>query len=218
MCGRKDLFIKLESIAPYEIGLPNGSTAIVVKTGSVCLYLSIILHTCYIFHNFVAILYVFLNSCGKIIVLFFYIEFDLCVVQDRTSRTPIRVGKLQNGIYFYRLVPSHFVGTASVSMSTDLWHVRLDIHLFLWLKEFIRQNSLGFVSSSSYEYSDVCLHAKQTWDIFPDSLNNASASFDLIQCDLLGPCKVACSCVVHYFMTIMDDYSRAVWLFLLVEK
>ena len=43
-------------------------------------------------------------------------------------------------------------------------------------------------------------------------------SFDLIHIDLWGPYRVPYLCGAVYFPTIVDDYSRAVWIHLLLEK
>lgn len=65
---------------------------------------------------------------------------------------------------------------------------------------------------------DVCLRPKQTRNSFPDSFNKASYPFELIHCDLWGPYRTSAFCGSRYFLTIVDDYSRAVWLYLLPDK
>ena len=42
--------------------------------------------------------------------------------------------------------------------------------------------------------------------------------FELIHCDLWGPYRTVSSCGASYFLTIVDDFSRAVWIYLLVDK
>ena len=53
---------------------------------------------------------------------------------------------------------------------------------------------------------------------FPESFNKADASFSLIHCDVWGPYRTASSSGVKYFLTIVDDYSRAVCTYLMLEK
>lgn len=65
---------------------------------------------------------------------------------------------------------------------------------------------------------DVCFRAKQTRDVFPLSTHTATSSFGLIHCDLWGPYRTPSSCGASYFLTIMDDFSRAIWIYLLVDK
>lgn len=49
-------------------------------------------------------------------------------------------------------------------------------------------------------------------------MNKASCLFELVHLDLWGPYKTPSSCGVHYFLTIVDDFSRGVWLYLIRNK
>lgn len=40
----------------------------------------------------------------------------------------------------------------------------------------------------------------------------------MIHCDLWGPYTTPSSCGAIYFLTVVDDYSRAVWVYLLHNK
>jgi len=64
----------------------------------------------------------------------------------------------------------------------------------------------------------VCQRAKQTREKFPTSDFRASDLFELIHCDLWGPYRHVSSCGASYLLTIVDDYSRAVWLYLLIDN
>lgn len=50
------------------------------------------------------------------------------------------------------------------------------------------------------------------------SNNKASDIFDLIHCNLWGPYRTTALCGAHYFLTIVDDFSRGVWIYLLNDK
>lgn len=65
---------------------------------------------------------------------------------------------------------------------------------------------------------EVCLLSKQTRQNFPVSSNKANKGFDLIHCDLWGPYQSAAVYSSHYFLTIVDEHSRAVWIYLLRNK
>ena len=54
--------------------------------------------------------------------------------------------------------------------------------------------------------------------MFFSSDNKAKECFDLIHCDLWGAYRVPVSCGGIYFLTIVDDCSRAVWIYLLNKK
>lgn len=97
-----------------------------------------------------------------------------------------------------------------------LWHRRLG-------HPSSRVTSMIPVSSSStsdhiIKTCDICFRAKQTRLSFPDSSHNAKEIFDLIHCDVWGPYRTTAFCGSRYFLTIIDDKSRAVWLYLLPAK
>lgn len=83
------------------------------------------------------------------------------------------------------------------------------------------ENFLGshsVVKNKTDKLCSICLHAKKTRDVFSLSTNNAVEVLDLINCDLWGPYNTASTCDVFYFLTILDDYARFLWIYLLVEK
>lgn len=61
-----------------------------------------------------------------------------------------------------------------------------------------------------HDSCETCFRAKQTRQSFPDSLVNAKEIFDLIHCDLWGIYRIPAFCGSRYFLTIVDDCSRAV--------
>ena len=65
---------------------------------------------------------------------------------------------------------------------------------------------------------DICFRAKQTRDVFFESCNKTTKCFELIHVDVWGPYRVPSSSGAVYFLTIVGDYSRAVWTYLLVAK
>ena len=68
------------------------------------------------------------------------------------------------------------------------------------------------------EGCDVCLRAKHCRGEFESSSNKASKAFDLIHCDLWRPYRNSSFYGATYFLTIVDDFSRAVWVYLLNNK
>ena len=65
---------------------------------------------------------------------------------------------------------------------------------------------------------EVCERSKQTREKFSLSECQASNIFYLIHCDLWGPYRTPSSCGASYFLTLVDDCSRAVWIYLLCNK
>lgn len=102
--------------------------------------------------------------------------------------------------------------------SRELWHRRLG-HPSSKVMSCL-SDLAGFSKSSfgTEKACDVCVRAKQTRNKFSESSNKADALFSMIHCDLWGPYRKPASCGARYFLTIVDDYSRAVWTILLLEK
>lgn len=99
----------------------------------------------------------------------------------------------------------------------ELWHRRLGHPSRKVLSSFPKVRS-RIDSSDANAPCDICFRAKQTREIFAQSENKASTTFSLIHCDLRGPYRVPALCGAYYFLIIVDDFSRAVWTYLLVEK
>ena len=54
--------------------------------------------------------------------------------------------------------------------------------------------------------------------VFNESINKTSKCFELIHVDVWGPYRVPASCGATYFLTVVDDFSRALWTYLLLAK
>ena len=64
----------------------------------------------------------------------------------------------------------------------------------------------------------ICPLAKQTRLPFPSSSITTESSFDLIHIDIWGGYKVASISGAKYFLTIVDDYTRCTWIYLMKYK
>ncbi|GJY05615.1 putative RNA-directed DNA polymerase [Tanacetum coccineum] len=53
---------------------------------------------------------------------------------------------------------------------------------------------------------------------FPISVTKTNACFELIHCDIWGKYRTPSLTRANYFLTIVDDFSRSVWVFLLKHK
>jgi len=123
------------------------------------------------------------------------------------------VGEPKRGVYYLKQETLERVH-ANKAISYDTWHCRLG-HPSSQALSYISSN---IRSRSSNNLCDVCLRAKQTRVSFPISENKATSCFHLIHCDLWGPYRTKSFCDAQYFLTIVDDASRGVWIYLLKEK
>jgi len=133
----------------------------------------------------------------------------------------IGVGTESNGVY--HLQRAEVVATSAnvVKWKTNkaLWHMRLG-HPSSKVLSSVLPSLEDFDSCSSdlKTICDVCVRAKQTRASFSESFNKAEECFSFIHYDVWGPYKHASSCGAHYFLTIVDDHSRAVWIHLMLAK
>ncbi|GKC63708.1 ribonuclease H-like domain-containing protein [Tanacetum coccineum] len=60
--------------------------------------------------------------------------------------------------------------------------------------------------------------AKQTREPFPLSDHKSLVLGELVHLDLWGPYKVTSKEGFRFFLTVVDDYTRAVWVYMLKSK
>ena len=65
---------------------------------------------------------------------------------------------------------------------------------------------------------DICPKAKQHRLPFPTSKSTSVKAFELIHVDTWGPYHTKMHVGHRYFLTIVDDYTRATWTHLMVTK
>lgn len=83
-------------------------------------------------------------------------------------------------------------------------------------------HTTGFDSFKLYPHDfsqcEIFFRAKQTRKMFPKSFNKAETPFYLLHCDVWGPYRILSSSGANYFLTIVDDFSRTVWKYLMLKK
>lgn len=218
MTGDEDLLTDVYDIPSSIVVLPNGKHSYATKEGS--LHLSsdrILTHVLYI-----PDLSCTLISLARLLrehSCFAIFTDKLCVIQDRSSKMPIGAGEEENGVYHFRGIVPVQANKTTMTDSLALWHQRMGHPGKKALSSVLSSFKDFDTSSSVYkDFCDICTLAKHTRDVFHDSSNKASECFSLIHCDVWGPYRTPSSSGAHYFLTIVDDHSRAVWTYLLLAK
>ncbi|XP_077215980.1 uncharacterized protein LOC143850645 [Tasmannia lanceolata] len=202
------LLSSITCIGTNPVKLPNGNLALVSHIGTVSLSPSLVLKDvlCVPSFNFNLISVSKLTQYSNCSITFFS---DSCVIQDRSLRTMIGAGKEMNGLYHFFLPKQSESYSAALASSFDLWHKRM---------EHLSNNHLNFlakyvsdISISHPTHYDVCPLAKQTRLTFPLSTISTVEQFQLIHCDIWGSYRVASLNDAHYFLTIVDDFTRCTW-------
>lgn len=137
---------------------------------------------------------------------------DFCVMQALYKKNLIGAGRREGGLYRMRSNKDR----RAMSTTTRTWHKRLG-HASKG-----KLSNVDFLKSSSIEFCnktcDSCARAKLIRNPFPVSNNKSKFAFDLIHCDIWGGYRVPSYTKAKYFLTIIDDHSRAVWVFLIKHK
>ncbi|XP_026397161.1 uncharacterized protein LOC113291895 [Papaver somniferum] len=136
---------------------------------------------------------------------------------DRTTRTVIGVGEERDGVYIFHSGTLITANRVSDGEDYCLWHRRLG-HASNKVVSLLPGMNKVDCRKFLNEPCDICFKAKQTRTTFPVSENKADDFFDLVHCDVWGPYRTSSSCGAHYFLTIVDDYSRCVWVYLMAHK
>ncbi|MFS8013529.1 putative RNA-directed DNA polymerase [Helianthus anomalus] len=139
-----------------------------------------------------------------------------CVANaDSKSGRILVTGKQDNGLYFVNK-NGNSVNLCFNSMNnSNLWHSRLGHPADQVLS--ILKDEIGVTDVFKHP-CETCHRAKQVRVTFPLSEHKTKSVGDIVHLDVSGPYKVTSSDGFKYFLTIVDDYSRAVWCYLLRNK
>ncbi|GKC43676.1 retrovirus-related pol polyprotein from transposon TNT 1-94 [Tanacetum coccineum] len=135
---------------------------------------------------------------------------DFCIMQKLHTRSLIGAGECRNGLYRMGIIRRE---KKAMMTSMDIWHKRLG-HA-----SGDKLTHIDFLNDSSFDQvCDSCIKAKHTKLPFPKSSIKTNDCFELIHCDIWGKYRVPSISGANYFLTIVDDFSRSVWVFLLKFK
>ncbi|CAH9113207.1 unnamed protein product, partial [Cuscuta epithymum] len=211
-CDDKNLFNILIQPSQPAVQIPNGEFVPVSAVGSIYLpnglYLRRVLYVPQFRCNLLSV-----SQLTSDLNCTFTFSSDLCILQNTSSRKLIGVGKLCNGLYYIEEQRSEGIAM-SVASSSDLWHQRLGhasdgkLQHITSIKDFRRNNN----------FCDPCLRAKQTRLPFPESTSKTTHCFELIHCDIWGGYRCDSTSGARYFLSIVDDFTRGVWVYLMKNK
>lgn len=154
---------------------------------------------------------------------------NLCFIQDLASWTTIEKGEVEHGLYHllqgwvsptdlvsnftqsFHQPPSFSASVINPAISFDLWHYRLGHISDSRLKHIDDDIVFSNVNSKDNTPCCICPLAKQHRLPFSHSNHHSSAIFDLVHCDLWGPCSVVAHDGSRFSLTLVDDFSRSTW-------
>src|SRR5579859_788977 len=141
-------------------------------------------------------------------------------IQDRERRLLAKVTRSRNRLYLLDLkVEQPVCLAAQGGQEAWLWHARfghLSFEALGRLGEMVR--GLPHIDHVG-ELCDSCLVGKQRRSAFPKAAKyRAKEKLELVHGDLCGPITPATHGGRRYFILLVDDYSRYMWLQLLTGK
>ena len=220
ICCSLELFTTYTSISPIQIRLPNGSHTCASLAGSVCLSDDLVLHGVLYLPSFsfnlISVTKLTSSLCCRLIF-----TNCACKIQDLSSSKMIGYAEVEHGLYVLKgpgiaHLPSPSINSVAAS-NIDVWHCRLG-HLSASKLSILNKMYQYIPHSLANTPCTVCPVAKQKKNSFPVSNTVSTHAFHLIHMDIWGPLSITSVYGHKYFLTIVDDYSRHTWIFLLKQK
>lgn len=212
------LFDKLRRIEKhFSIITPTGSAVMVETMGDISLDKNIFLKDVLFIPDF---------SCNLISIHRLTQDLDCtvtydkncCVMQDLTSKRTIGLGDLHDGVYVFKGSTQQGHSFIAAQENTDkLWHSRLGHPSAQALRHLSSFLDCDF-NLNKFDCCDICHKSKHCRSSFHLSNNKAEAPFNLVHCDVWGKYHTASHNGAHYFLTIVDDYTRGTWVYLMKDK
>ncbi|KAI3684116.1 hypothetical protein L6452_33335 [Arctium lappa] len=143
-------------------------------------------------------------------------------IHDKKGRLVMKVKQSKNRLY--KIVLSHEEPHCFLSRKEEsswLWHSRLGHVNFQMLKQ-MRDKDMVYGLDKIEKPSTLCkscLEGKQTRNSFPtQAIYKAKTRLELIHADLCGPITPPTTSGNRYFLLLVDDFSRVMWIYLLKSK
>ncbi|KAL0320493.1 UNVERIFIED_CONTAM: Retrovirus-related Pol polyprotein from transposon RE2 [Sesamum radiatum] len=227
MCTNVQLLHNLAPL-PYtsSVSLPDGSKQVITHCGNVTLSdhisLTHVLHIPHFKYNLLSVSK--LISSSRITFVFLSSQ---CLLQDQRTKKVLAVGKLVGKLYVLdtesfskEVLNKHtmnIVNECSLNVTiteNDLWHRRLGYTPILVLKHAnVLKEHCDDLSTCH-----TCPLAKQQRLPFLISATHSMHIFELLHVDIWGPYNQFSFSGCTYLLTVVDDFSRATWVFLMRYK
>jgi hypothetical protein len=204
----------------FTVKHPNGTKAQIMKIGNLKLTDDIILNDVMVIPDYCVNL-ISVNKMAKDNKLYTLFTESHCYIQDLLNQKQVMIGKEVSGLYTIRpnFISQHNNANGcwfSGSSSHLLWHCRLghpsDNVLHVLKKD------LSLSKHINTQPCDICHKAKQSKNSFSNSNHKSTNIGDLVHLDVWGPFRITSREGFKFFLTIVDDFSRAVWVYMIKSK
>ena len=221
MCPHKHLFSSYQPFEGGKVLMGNNASCKVIGIGSVRLKMSdgIIRELDNVRH---------IPELKRNLISLSMLDKAGCCIRLESSSLKVIKGSLilmkgvmQNGLYI--LQGTAITGDAGVVMKQDqdktlLWHFRLGHVSESGLKELEKQGALGSDKISTVGFCEECILGKASRTRFKTAVHNTKGTLDYIHSDLWGPAQIESLGGACYFLSMIDDFSRMVWVYPIRSK
>ncbi|GKB85847.1 ribonuclease H-like domain-containing protein, partial [Tanacetum coccineum] len=202
-----------------KVGHPNGTEAYISKIRNLRSSNGLTLYDVMVIPEY----YVTLISVHKLakenkVIIAFDENRCYFLNQDLNLKNILRIGEQCEGLYYYNdqgIKSNNSTLRYQCLLSQHDWHCRLGHPADPVLN--VLKDSLIDKKDNTF-CCEICQRAKQTREPFSLSDLTSKRLGDLVHLDLWGPYKVTSSEGFRYFLTVVDDYTRAVWVYLIKSK
>lgn len=143
-------------------------------------------------------------------------------VYDDNGQIIMKVERSSN--ILYKIVIETSQSKCLISQAGEiswLWHSRLG-HVNFHTTVMMSKNIMAYGLPDFIQPKDVCtgcLILKQTRNPFPGEANfHAKQVLELVHGDLCGPISPTTMGENKYFLLLVDDYSKIIWIYMLTGK
>ena len=209
------------------ITIPDRSKISIAHHGTIELNPEITLHNVLHVPNFHFNL-ISVNKLCKDISCTISFTNDMCYLQGPSLRRPLQLGRIKNGLYYCQTAPTNIKPQAQVPNTfsclsalnkidaSKLWHLRLGHAPFSVIK--LALPNLNISSCLNSSLCKIYPATRQSRLSFNHSSIKSVSPFELLHLDTWGPYKSATHSTCHLFLTIVDDFTRCTWIYLMKYK
>jgi transposase InsO family protein len=224
MCGERSAFSNLDSNIKGTVSFGDGSVAKIEGRGTILFASKDGSHRPLTGVYFIPRLTNNIISLGQLDEA----GCDICIchgllkIHDDNRRLLVKVPRTSSRLYILKLQLATPVCLAAHHDDTAwLWHERYDHLHFDALRKLARDGMVRGLPQLDrvHQLCDNCIATKQRRKPFPtQAKGRAEGLIDLVHDDLCGPISPMTPSGKQYFLLLVDDCSRYMWLHLLAAK
>ncbi|GJT37724.1 putative RNA-directed DNA polymerase [Tanacetum coccineum] len=211
---------QLHSALVAAVSHTKGDEAVITSVGDMVLSRNLTLYDVLVVPDYcVSLMSVHKVARDSGLIIAFNENKCFVLPQDLREMKILGTGNQIDGLYYFNNGDVQGINNdfekLNCNLSNYIWHSRLGHPSDQVLK--VLEHELVFDNCDLGHY-EICQRSKQTREPFPLSEHKSSVLVELVHLDLWGPYRIASKEGFRYFLTIVDDYTRSVWVYMLKGK